>query len=37
MPSTFGSFRATEDGKAVQDDVEDPVKTVQIGAGLSLK
>jgi hypothetical protein len=34
MPSTSGTFKATEDAKAIQIDAEHPVKTVQIRTGL---
>jgi hypothetical protein len=32
-----GAFKAVEDTKAMQIDVEDPAKTVQIGTGLNRK
>jgi hypothetical protein len=32
-----GTFKAVEDAKVIQIDVEDPTKTVQIGAGFSPK
>jgi hypothetical protein len=37
MPSTSGTFKATEDAKAIQIDTEDPAKTIQVGANLSPK
>jgi hypothetical protein len=37
MPSMSSSFKAIEDAKAVQINVEDPAKTIQIRAGLSPK
>jgi hypothetical protein len=37
MPSMFDAFKAVEDAKVVQIDVEDPIKTIQIRAGLSHK
>jgi hypothetical protein len=35
--STFSIFKATEDAKAVQIEVEDPTKIVQTGASLDPK
>jgi hypothetical protein len=37
MPPTSSVFKAVVDAKAVQIDVEDPAKTVQIGANLDPK
>jgi hypothetical protein len=37
MPLTSGAFKVTEDAKAVQIDVGDPTKIVQIGASLDPK
>jgi hypothetical protein len=32
MPSTSGAFKADEDAKVVQIDIEHPAKTMHIGA-----
>jgi hypothetical protein len=37
MPSTSGTFKAAEDAKAIWVDAEDPAKSIQVGADLSLK
>jgi hypothetical protein len=37
MPSTTNTYKAAEDAKVIQVDVEGLTKTVQIGAGLSPK
>jgi hypothetical protein len=37
MPSTSGTFKATEDAKDVRVDKKDPAKTVQIETGLDPK
>jgi hypothetical protein len=37
MPPSFDSFKAVKDAKAMQINVEDPTKTIQIGAGLNSK
>jgi high-affinity K+ transport system ATPase subunit B len=37
MPSTSGTFKASEDANAVHVDAEDPTKIIQIGAGWSPK
>jgi hypothetical protein len=35
MPSSSGTFKAAEDAKVMQIDVEDLAKTIQIGASLT--
>jgi hypothetical protein len=37
MPSSSSTFKAAEDPKAVQINIEDPAKIIQIGAGLNPK
>jgi hypothetical protein len=37
MPSSSSTFKAVDDAKAMQIDIEDTSKTVQIRAGLNLK
>jgi hypothetical protein len=37
MPCSSGTFKAVEDAKAVQIDIEDPATTVQIRVGLNPK
>jgi hypothetical protein len=37
MPSTYDTFKAAKDAKAMQINAEDLTKTIQIGAGLSPK
>jgi hypothetical protein len=37
MPPTLGIFKMGEDARAMQIDIDDPIKTVQIGASLDPK
>jgi hypothetical protein len=37
MPASSGTFKAVEDAKAMQVDMKNPAKTVQIGVGQNSK